>query len=150
MDKPLWQPDETRKSGTNLARFMRWASDSFERRLPTYHDLHAFSTAVPGRFWSGVWDFCAVLGDKGRPPFLVDGDRMPGARFFPEAALNYAENVVARARDGDALVFWGEKKVKRRVNWPELKTQIAQFQAMLAEPGVAAGERVAGVLPNMP
>jgi acetoacetyl-CoA synthetase len=150
MDNPLWQPDETRKSGTNLARFMRWASDSFGQQLPTYRDLHAFSVSDPGRFWAGIWDYCGVIGDKGRPPFLVDGDRMPSARFFPEATLNYAENLLARARDGDALVFWGETNVKRRMTWPELKAQTAQVQALLSETGVGAGDRVAAIMPNMP
>jgi acetoacetyl-CoA synthetase len=150
MDKPLWQPDETRKPGTNLARFMCWASERFERQLATYRDLHAFSVADPGRFWAGIWDYCGVIGDKGRPPFLIDGDRMPGARFFPEATLNFAENVLARAGDGDALVFWGETKVRRRVTWPELKAQVAQVQGMLSEVGVEAGDRVAAIMPSMP
>jgi acetoacetyl-CoA synthetase len=150
MDKPLWQPDETRRTGTNLARFLCWASEKFEQQLATYRDLHAFSVADPGRFWAGIWDYCGVIGDKGRPPFLIDGDRMPGARFFPEATLNFAENVLARAGDGDALVFWGETKVRRRVTWPELKAQVAQVQGMLSEVGVEAGDRVAAIMPSMP
>src|SRR5919109_936746 len=150
MDKPLWQPDEKRKSETNLARFMRWANERLERPLSSYRDLHALSIADPGRFWAIMWEYCAVIGDQGRPPFLVDGDRMPGARFFPEARLNYAENALARGGDGDALVFWGETKIKRRVTWAELNVQVAQVQAMLSKAGVAEGDRVAAIMPNMP
>jgi acetoacetyl-CoA synthetase len=150
MDKPLWQPDEKRKAEANLAWFMRWASDRLEQPLPSYRDLHAFSIADPGRFWASMWDYCAVIGDKGRPPFLVDGDRMPGARFFPEARVNFAENALARGGHGDALVFWGETKIKRRVTWDELNVQVAQVQVMLSEARVAEGERVAAIMPNMP
>jgi acetoacetyl-CoA synthetase len=87
----------------------------------------------------------------GAPPFLIDADRMPGARFFPDARLNYAENALAKRRGSAvAIVFWGEEKVRRRVTWGELRAQVAKAQAMLRKAGVKAGDRVAAVLPNLP
>ena len=77
-----------------------------------YDDLHRYSIADPAEFWSSFWDFAKVIGDKGEPPCLVDGDRMPGARFFPDATLNFAENLLRRNGDGTALVFRGEDKVR--------------------------------------
>src|SRR5690606_17416559 len=80
----------------------------------------------------------------------VDANKLPGARFFPNARLNFAENVLRRLPEGQALVFWGEDKVKRRLSSAELKTQVAQVQAMLRDAGISAGDRVAAILPNMP
>ena len=81
---------------------------------------------------------------------LVDGDKMPGARFFPEARVNFAENLLRQRGPGDALVFWGEDRVKRRVSHRALYDQVSRLaQAMRAE-GVGPGDRVAGFMPNMP
>ena len=67
---------------------------------------------IPKRFWRSLWRFADVIGEGPGEPVLVDGDRMPGARFFPEARLNFAENLLRRRDDGDALVFWGEDKAE--------------------------------------
>ena len=150
MNQPLWSPGDARKAETNLARFLEWASSSVGRPLNDFRALHAASIADPEWFWSALWDYSGIVGDKGAAPYLVDADKMPGARFFPEARLNFAENVLNRLPDGQALVFWGEDKVKRRMSSAELKTQVAQVQAMLRDAGVKAGDRVAAILPNMP
>src|SRR3546814_19309434 len=80
---------------------------------------------------------------------------MPGARFFPDARLNFAENLLRRrpqdANDGsDAIVFWGEDKVKRRLSHKELYDRVSRTAQALAAEGVGPGDRVAGFLPNMP
>ena len=150
MDKPLWQPGDDRNATTNMARLMAAAAAEFGRPINTYRELHAVSVEEPGRFWGLLWDQCGVVGDKGAAPYLIDADRMPGARFFPQAKLNFAENVVGNIPDGPALVFRGEDKVQRRMSGVELKRQVAQVQAMLRDVGVASGERVAAILPNMP
>jgi acetoacetyl-CoA synthetase len=118
--------------------------------LSDYDKLHAYSVAEPGEFWSALWDFTGVVGDKGNPPFLVDESRMLGARFFPGARLNFAENLLRKSGTGAALVFWGEDKVKRRVSWSELRAEVARMAAALREAGVGAGDRVGAILPNMP
>jgi acetoacetyl-CoA synthetase len=115
-----------------------------------YDELHRFSTEFPAEFWSGLWDFAGVVGDKGMPPYLIDGDRMPGARFFPGARLNFAENLLRKDGSEAALVFWGEDKVKRRLTWDQLHTEVAQTADALREVGIGADDRVAAILPNMP
>ncbi len=150
MDKPLWQPGNERKASTNMAQFMTSVAADLGRFLGSYRDLHAASIEDPGRFWAFVWDYCGVIGDKGPAPYLTAPDRMPGASFFPQAKLNFAENVCHGIGDGPALVFRGEDKVARRMGGVELKREIAQFQGMLREVGVAAGDRVAAMLPNLP
>src|SRR5690606_7908254 len=84
--------------------------------------------------------------------YLIDGDKMPGARFFPNAKLNFAENLLAGAAlaSGDALVFRGEDKVSRRMSADELRRQTAQLQGLLSRAGIKSGDRVAAMLPNVP
>jgi acetoacetyl-CoA synthetase len=152
MSQPLWQPGETAIRSTNLARFMTDAEASCGHRLTNYEDLQAFSLADPGAFWRLVWDRCGIKGDPGAAPYLVDGDKMPGARFFPKGTLNFAENLLAGAEraTGEALVFHGEDKVSRRMGWDELSRQTAQLQGLLRGAGIKAGDRVAAMLPNVP
>jgi len=141
--KPLWQPNPNTVGDTRMAMFMQ--ATGYGR----YADLWQWSIAQPEAFWSMLWDFCGAVGDKGQT-VLVDGDKMPGARWFPEARLNYAENLLKHRDAGEALVFWGEDKVKRRLSRAELYAEVARFQQFLIAAGVGEGDRVAGYLPNLP
>ena len=90
-----------------------------------------------------------MIGEKGER-LLVDGDRMPGARFFPDARLNFAENLLRGSGQGDAVVFNGEGRVSRRLSWDELRAEVSRAQQALRALGVEKGDRVAAMLPNMP
>ncbi|MFM9848524.1 MAG: acetoacetate--CoA ligase [Hyphomicrobiaceae bacterium] len=150
MTKPLWQPDARSVARMAMTQFMGIAGRRSGRSIASYTDLHAFSVEDPAAFWKILWDEAGVKGDPGTAPYASDLDRMPGAKFFPDGSLNVAENMLARDGDGDALVFWGEDKVKRRMSWSELRRQVAQLQTLLKDIGVTSGERVAAMLPNMP
>jgi acetoacetyl-CoA synthetase len=114
-----------------------------------YPSLWRWSVAQPEAFWTSVWDECGALGERGTI-VLENGDKMPGASWFPQARLNYAQNQLRRRDDADALVFWGEDKVKRRLSNNELHAQVSRFAQALQAAGVGKGDRVAGYLPNMP
>lgn len=150
MTQPLWQPDERSISATNLAVFMREAGKRCGQTFDRYGSLHAFSTAEPDVFWKILWDVAGVKGDTGGAPYATDLDRMPAARFFPNAQLNFAENLLSGDGADAALVFWGEDKVKRRTSWSELRRQVAQLRTALRRAGVKPGDRVASIMPNMP
>jgi acetoacetyl-CoA synthetase len=150
MAKPLWTPGESRAGQTTLGVFSSWLASRTGNPLADYDKLHRYSTESPPEFWSQLWDFTKISGDKGEPPFLVDGDRMPGAQFFPAAQLNFAENLLRKTGAGTAIVFWGEDKVKRRLTWSELRAEVARAAKALRDAGVTEGDRVAAMLPNMP
>ena len=154
LSSPLWTPTPARVSSTLLHRILTPASARAGRPLTDYDALWHWSVDDPAAFWNLVWDELGVVGDKGTGPVLENGERMPGARWFPSAKLNYAENLLnfagLPANADDALVFWGEAKVKRRVSRAELVRQVAAFQAGLVAAGVGPGDRVAGFLPNLP
>jgi acetoacetyl-CoA synthetase len=148
---PIWQPSAKRIAGTRLSAFMKAAGKRWNRRLAgaDYATLHAWSIDHPEEFWTSVWEFGEVHGEMGNT-VVVDREKMPGARWFPEARLNFAENLLCRSADGDALVFWGEDKVKRHVSRAELYRAVAQTAAALRAMGVVKGDRVAAYLPNLP
>ena len=146
---PLWTPSAERIASAPLTAFKALASVRAGRPFATYAELHRWSIDDREGFWDLLWDFCGVTGDKGER-LLVDGDRMPGARFFPDARLNFAENLLRGAGPGDAMVFRGEDKVQRRLSWDELRALVSRLQQLLLSLGVKEGDRIAAMMPNMP
>ncbi|MCO5063348.1 MAG: acetoacetate--CoA ligase [Rhizobiaceae bacterium] len=148
-ENPLWTPSAERISAAPLTDFMRAAAKRANRTFAGYDDLHAWSIEDREAFWDLLWDWTGVVGEKGGV-VIADGDRMPGARFFPEARLNFAENLLRGKGDGDALVFRGEDKVSRRVSWDELHADVSRLQQLFVSLGVNPGDRIAAMVPNMP
>ncbi len=149
MDQPLWQPSADRVAAANLTRFAAQVRQEHGVALSGYPAIYDWSVAEPETFWAAVWEFCGVIGERGAR-VLADGDRMPGARFFPDARVNFAENLLRRAGVETAIAFWGEGKVRRRMSFDELHALVSRLQQVLRDEGVGAGDRVAGFMPNMP
>ncbi len=147
--KPLWTPDPDDLKTAPMTAFMQAAGDRGGQAIADYHALHAWSIADPAGFWDLVWDHAGVIAEKG-DRILVDGDVMPGASFFPDAALNFAENLLRQRGSGDAIVFRGEDKVVRRLSWDDLRALVSRLQQAMRAAGIGAGDRVAAMLPNMP
>ena len=146
----LWQPSPERIAQANLTRFIALVNQRWAARASDHASLYEWSVREPAKFWESIWDFTGVIGDKGSAPFLVDGQRMPGAKWFPQARLNFAENLLRR-RDGEtALVFWGEDQVRRRLTFAEVYEQASLLAQALRAMGVQPGDRVAAFLSNMP
>ena len=121
MDKPLWQPSKARIESTNLAAFVdhvarQWGVDHGR----DYMALWRWSVDEVEKFWVSFWDFCGIIAETRGERVVVDGDKMPGARFFPDARLNFAENLLRRRDETIALKFWGEDKVRREMSWAAL------------------------------
>lgn len=150
MPTPLWKPSKEAIESSNITAFMRFMSQGWGTYFSDVRDLHDFSTREPAVFWSALWDFLGIKGDKGNPPYLIDGHKMPGAKFFPEARLNYAENLLSRNDDSLALIFQGEDKVQREMTWGQLHQEVSRLQAVLKAQGVGVGDRVVAMMPNMP
>ncbi|MBZ9936124.1 acetoacetate--CoA ligase [Mesorhizobium sp. BR1-1-16] len=146
---PLWVPSKERIAGHPMTQFRAAASARAGRELADYDALHRWSVEDLAAFWDLVWDFCGVVGDKGARR-LVDGDRMPGAHFFPDATLNFTDNLLKRRGEGDALVFWGEDRVKRRMSWDALSALVSQLEQAFRAAGVQPGDRIAAMMPNLP
>ena len=149
MSKPLWTPSEGRIEHANVTTFARMAITDWELPINDYPSFYRWSIDRPDQFWQSVWKFGRVKGERGQRA-LADGDRMPGAKWFPDARLNYAENLLRKRDASDAIVFWGEDKVRHRMSHRELYDLVSRIAQALRESGVEAGDRVGGYLPNMP
>jgi acetoacetyl-CoA synthetase len=148
----LWKPTPQRVAEANLTAFAARVGARHGVDVTTYDALWRWSIDHKADFWREVWDDAGVIGTQG--DIVVTGeDRMPGADWFPEARLNFAQNLLERTRaddHGDALVFWGEDKVKRRLEYRELHALASRASAAFAAAGIAPGDRVAAYVPNLP
>ena len=146
----LWRPSPERIADANLTRFMRCVTARTGTPLAGYEALYAWSLEQPARFWSELARFADIRADFGSGPAIENPGQMPGARFFPGARLNFAENLLKFADERPALIFRNERGARRELCGRELREEVARIAAGLSAAGVVAGDRVAGYLPNLP
>ena len=151
---PLWQPSEDRIRNSNMTAFMAAVAERWDIEAPDTDALQQFSVTEREKFWQSVIDFAGIRAQTWGERVLVDADKMPGAKWFPDARLNFAENMLALPdgveRDAEAMVFRGEDVVERRLTFRQVHDRVSVLAQALAAAGVEAGDRVAGYLPNMP
>lgn len=151
----VWRPSAARVAESNLTRFMERLNARKGLHLRDYDSLYAWSIAQPGEFWTELASFAEVRADWGDGPVLADDSgkpstAMPGARFFPKARLNFAENLLRYNDDQPALIFRNERGLRRSITYKELREAVAKIADGLRAAGVGTGDRVAGFLPNLP
>ncbi|MBI1272895.1 MAG: acetoacetate--CoA ligase [Alphaproteobacteria bacterium] len=153
-DQPMYSPSRERIAQSAMYAFARAAEKQAGVALPDYKALHRWSVENREQFWSLLWDFCAVKASAKGDRVLVDGDKMPGSQWFPDARLNYAENLLQPAltgkRDKAAIHFWGEDKVKQTLSFGDVHDRTAALAAHLRAQGVKPGDRVAALVANTP
>ncbi|MEE9414618.1 MAG: acetoacetate--CoA ligase [Acidimicrobiales bacterium] len=150
MTEPIWKPSDDRVATTRLSAFITHVNEraSLGAPLSSYEDLHRWSVDEPAAFWEAVWDFMEVRGSRGER--IVEwADHISNTRFFPDATLNFAENLLRRNDDSTALLFRGEAGHSRDVSWAELNTMVAEIAAAMRAAGVTKTDRVAVWLPNL-
>ena len=148
--KPLWTPTAAYAEGSRINAFRKHVETQWGLELADTKELWQFSVTELEKFWVSVWDFMEIKAETRGGRVLIDGDKLPGAKFFPDARLSFAENLMRRNDDGEAIVFNGENKVERRLAFADVHRQVSLYQQVLVGLGVGKGDRVAGYLPNMP
>ncbi|MFN7752437.1 MAG: acetoacetate--CoA ligase [Pseudomonadota bacterium] len=146
---PLWVPSAQRVARSNLRRFMAEVARRHAVDVRDYPSLYRWSIDRSEDFWSTLWTFCSVIGERGER-VLEHPDRMPGARWFPDARLNFAENLLRRADDAPAIIFRAESGLAGTTTYAELRHEVSRLQQALRAAGVGPGDRVAGYVPNIP
>ena len=148
-NQPLWTPSESDVENAVITDFSKFCGERTGRDFADYRLFHAWSVEDREDFWSALWDFCKVIGEKG-DVVLENGDAMPGARFFPQARLNYAENLLPKTGREAAILFRGEDKVRTQMSWDELRAEVSRLQQAMKALGIQTGDRVAAMMPNLP
>ncbi len=151
MVKPIWEPGKERIEAANINRFMRFVREQTGNDdLRRYAPLYDFSVRSPEKFWKLVWEFCGIRATGDLDPVLVDGDKMPGAKWFPNVRLNFSQNLLRFKDDRLALIARNESGDKREYTYAQLHVEVGKLAHALRAMGVVAGDRVAGFLPNIP
>jgi acetoacetyl-CoA synthetase len=150
VEKPLWQPSADRMAATNLHAFQQYLKNQIDDAPADYDGLHRFSIDRMEEFWTAVWDFGGIVAKNRGNAVLINPDKMPGARFFPDANLNFSENLLRRRDDGIALIFRAEDKIERSHTWKQLYDEVSRVARALKQLGLEPGDRCAGFVPNAP
>jgi acetoacetyl-CoA synthetase len=149
-DTPIWRPSEARKAGSQLSRFLAWLTAHQGVRLEDFDALYRWSVERPEGFWSAVREYGQVIASGDWERVIERPWAMPGARWFPGARLNFAENLLRRNDQETALVFRGESGERSTLSFRELRAQVAAMASWMQSAGVGPGDRVAGLMPNRP
>ncbi|MEU4326147.1 acetoacetate--CoA ligase [Nonomuraea dietziae] len=137
----LWEPTPSVVANAKITRYLASVGRA------DYQDAWQWSVEDPAAFWTSVWDYFGVVGERGDGPVMTG--TMPGVEWFTGSSLNYAENALRRA-DGPAVIFHSEGGPRRVITMPELRAEVARVRTGLVKLGVRRGDRVAGYLPNIP
>ena len=151
MAKPVWEPGQERIERANINRFIRFVREQTGNDdIRRYSPLYDFSIRHPEKFWKLVWEFCGIRATGDFDDVLVDGEKMPGAKWFPNVRLNFAQNLLRYKDDRVAIVARNEWGTNREFSYAELHEEVGKLAHALREAGVGIGDRVAGFLPNIP
>ncbi len=149
MKKALWTPSEDRIKSANMTRFIRFVNEKGGKALRTYDDLYQWSIDRIPDFWASMWEFGEIKASRSYDKVVDNLKKFPGAKWFPGARLNFAENLLRYRDDRLAFIFRGETQKSKKMTYAELYATVARLAESLREIGVAQGDRVAGYMPNL-
>jgi acetoacetyl-CoA synthetase len=147
--KLLWEPSEERRRKANITKFMNLVNRRYGKGFRCYRDLYDWSVENIPDFWASLWDFAEIKASKGYDAVVDDAGKMPGAKWFIGAKLNFAESLLRYRDDHTAFIFRGETQVTARMSYREVYDTVARLAKSLRDMGVAPGDRVAAYMPNM-
>ena len=150
MNKLLWSPSAKEIKNTQAWGFMQEVNKEFKTKLTNFHELYQWSCEFPESFWDLFWRYSSIIAERNSTEVLKNGDDFFDSQWFPEAKLNFANNLLINKSNNPAIIFWAEDKQKRSLSHLELYRQVARLSFWLKQKGVKKGDRVAGFLPNMP
>ncbi len=149
MKQPLWIPSEERKQQANLTRFIDRLNRTHHLQIKTYLQLYNWSIAEIADFWAAMWEFADLKYSRAYDSVVEDVNEFPGAKWFPGARLNFAENLLRTRDERLALIFRGETQQSKRMTYAQLYDHVARLAKSLRESGVTSGDRVVGYMPNL-
>lgn len=149
-NKILWKPNPQKASASQMQVFLNLIDEKYHLAENSYAHLHQWSVENPAEFWGEFWNYSNIIHSEKYTSVVDDAWKMPGAKWFLGAKLNYAENLLQRKDDKTAIIFRGESEIKRQLSFKELYEEVRKTAAGLKKLGVKKGDRIAGFMPNMP
>ena len=150
MAKKLWSPSRERIEASNMYQFMQSVNARFSQQFSRYDQLYQWSVEHIADFWEAWWSYAGIKASAPYVQVIDDAAKMPGARWFEGARLNFAENLLRYQDERTALIFYGEDRIRRTLSYAQLYKEVAALAAALRDAGVSSGDRVAGFMPNLP
>ncbi len=150
MRQPLWVPSEERKAASNISRFMDYLNRTHGFHISNYPELYNWSVNELSDFWAVMWEFAGIRASRSYDSVIEDIHRFPGAKWFPGARLNFAENLLRYRDDHPAIIFRGETQKRSSMTYAELYDVVGRLARALQGLGVGVGDRVVGYMPNLP
>ncbi len=148
--KTLWKPSDSRSANSSMQAFINYVNKKYTTAFKEYAELFEWSNENIADFWASFWEFSEIKYSKKYDEIVDDPKKMPGAKWFRGARLNFAENLLKRRDNHTAIIFRGESEVERRISYAELYDQTHRVAEGLRKLGIRKGDRVAGFIPNMP
>jgi acetoacetyl-CoA synthetase len=149
MAKLLWTPPPELVKQSNLTRFIEFVNSRHGLKLQDYWGLYRWSTEKIPDFWAAVWDFAGIISSQSYETVVDDLTKFPGARWFPGARLNFAENLLRNQDNRFAFVFKGEGREATRTSYRDLRNHVSVLASWLRDVGVVVGDRVCAYVPNL-
>jgi acetoacetyl-CoA synthetase len=150
METPLWSPSRKQIEDTNMYAFMQSVARRRNLTLNSYNDLYQWSVDHIADFWADWWEYAGIQASRPYDQVIDDVHKMPGAKWFGGARLNFAQHLLRFRDERTALVFHGEDRVHLRLTYAQLYAEVAAVRAALEARNVQPGDRVVGFMPNMP
>ena len=146
----LWQPSEDQIQQTNLTAYLKTVQAQSGLTLDSYNELHRWSIENPSSFWNSIWEYCDITAEKKGETIFESGERFIDAKFFPQARINFTENLLRKNDETDAIVFLSESGYSSRLSWSELNAQVMRLSRAFTESGIKPEDRIAACMPNLP
>ena len=150
MNKPLWEPSSESISNAGITRFITFVNNKWGADATDFNSLHRWSIQHSADFWESIWEFSEVRASRRGEAVVCNSEKMPGATWFPDATLNYTENILRRNDDGAAIIFRGENKEDVILSHAELTSSVNRLARAYRGNGIQPGDRIVGYLPNIP
>ena len=150
MNKQLWAPSQSRIENSQVWQFAQTVNQRYDLSLNSYGDLYDWSIGNIPAFWQNIWESNDVIHSTPFSSVVDDIHKMPGATWFAESRLNFAENLLRFRDDQTAVHFWGEDQVITQLSYAELFAEVEKLAHSLREMGLSKGDRVAAFMPNIP
>ena len=146
----LWQPSPERCESSQMNEFRQLVNNRYNLCLSDYHELYQWSITNISHFWSMAWEYFNIVHSENYYQVVDDSNRMPGARWFQGARLNFAENLMVHRDERTALIWLDEQGHRRELSYQQLYEAVTKLAGVLSSKGISPGDRVVAFMPNLP